>query len=182
MFGIIIINLIVIGSISVLTSGSMYGRKKKENQEYSREMEYEKIGDLEVIPALINESSDETSEIKCIICFQNDCPTCGLKISEDTLDEIKSSITNLLNETEMTTPELRAYFKLNSSKIWKLMRELEKAQKIRRSGKKGRAILWSSEICGIKCPHCDQIYHKHCWEKTIRTISVCSFCLRNPSS
>lgn len=63
---------------------------------------------------------------------------------EDTLEEVKRLLINILNATKMTTPELRRYFKLSNAEIWKIMSELEDAHKIRRSGKKGRAILWTS--------------------------------------
>ena len=62
---------------------------------------------------------------------------------ENTIEEIKRLIINLLNGTEMTTPELRRYFKLNNSQIWKVMSDLESSKKIKRSGKKGRSILWT---------------------------------------
>ena len=44
---------------------------------------------------------------------------------EDTIEEIKRLIPNLLNGTEMSTPELRRYFKLSNSQIWKVMADLE---------------------------------------------------------
>ena len=61
---------------------------------------------------------------------------------EDTVEEIKRLILNLLNGTEMSTPELRRYFKLSNSQIWKLMSDLESSQKIKRTDKKGRAVFW----------------------------------------
>ncbi|KKM11078.1 hypothetical protein LCGC14_1721380 [marine sediment metagenome] len=63
---------------------------------------------------------------------------------EDTVEEIKRLIPNLLNGTEMSTPELRKYFKLSNSQIWKVMSDLENAQMIKRAGKKGRSIFWTS--------------------------------------
>ncbi|MGV9173607.1 MAG: hypothetical protein ACOC44_14195 [Promethearchaeia archaeon] len=63
---------------------------------------------------------------------------------EDTAEEIKRLIINLLNGTEMTTPELRRYFKLSNSGIWKIMSDLESAQKIQRVDKDGRAIVWTA--------------------------------------
>jgi hypothetical protein len=63
---------------------------------------------------------------------------------EDDVEEIKRLIVNLLNGTEMTTPELRRYFKLSNSQIWKVMSDLENNQKIKRTDKKGRAILWTA--------------------------------------
>ena len=65
---------------------------------------------------------------------------------ENTIDEIKRLIPNLLNGTKMTTPELRRYFKLSNSQIWKIMSDLENSNKIRRAEKKGkgRSILWTT--------------------------------------
>ena len=62
--------------------------------------------------------------------------------NENTIDEIKRLIPNLLNGTKMTTPELRRYFKLSNSQIWKIMSDLENSKKIKRAEKKGRSILW----------------------------------------
>ena len=64
--------------------------------------------------------------------------------SEDTTEEIKRLIVNLLNSTEMSTPELRKYFKLTSSQIWKLMSDLESSKKIMRASKRGRAVYWTA--------------------------------------
>ena len=63
---------------------------------------------------------------------------------ENPIDEIKRLIPNLLNGTKMTTPELRRYFKLSNSQIWKIMSDLENSKKIKRAEKKGRAILWTA--------------------------------------
>jgi len=63
---------------------------------------------------------------------------------ENTIDEIKRLIPNLLNGTKMTTPELRRYFKLSNSQIWKIMSDLENSNKIKRAEKKGRSILWTA--------------------------------------
>jgi len=63
---------------------------------------------------------------------------------EDTVEEVKRLIVNLLNEKEMSTPELRKYFKLNNSQIWKLMSDLESSIKIKRAHKKGRAVYWTA--------------------------------------
>jgi len=64
---------------------------------------------------------------------------------EDSVEEIKRLIPNLLNGgAEMSTPELRRYFKLSNSQIWKVMSDLENAQMIKRAGKKGRAIFWTA--------------------------------------
>jgi hypothetical protein len=63
---------------------------------------------------------------------------------ENTVEEIKRLIPNILSENKMTTPELRRYFKLSNSQIWKIMSDLENAQKIKRADKKGRSILWTA--------------------------------------
>ncbi len=65
--------------------------------------------------------------------------------NENTKEEIKRLIVNLLNDTEMSTPELRRYFKLSNSEIWKLMSELEDSLKISRTRKKGRAQMWTAK-------------------------------------
>ena len=62
----------------------------------------------------------------------------------DTVEEIKRLIPNLLSEAKMTTPELRRYFKLSNSQIWKVMSDLENSQKINRAGKKGRSVYWTA--------------------------------------
>lgn len=64
---------------------------------------------------------------------------------EDTVEEIKRLIVNLLNGTEMSTPELRRYFKLSNSQIWKTMSDLENNHQIARTDKKeGRAVFWTA--------------------------------------
>jgi hypothetical protein len=63
---------------------------------------------------------------------------------EDTVEEIKRLILNLLNCAEMSTPELRKYFKLNNSQIWKVMSDLESSKKVARVDKKGRAVYWTA--------------------------------------
>ncbi|MBD3197143.1 MAG: hypothetical protein GF317_18960 [Candidatus Lokiarchaeota archaeon] len=62
----------------------------------------------------------------------------------DTIEEIKRLIINMLNDTKMSTPEMRKYFKLTNSQIWKVMSDLESSEKVIRAGKKGRAQLWTS--------------------------------------
>ena len=63
---------------------------------------------------------------------------------EDTIEEVERLILNLLSGTEMSTPELRRYFKLSNSQIWKLMSNLENAQRIKRTEKKGRSVFWTA--------------------------------------
>ena len=62
---------------------------------------------------------------------------------EDTIEEMKRIIVNLLSGTEMSTPELRRYFKLSNSQIWKVMSDLESSLKVKRARKEGRTILWT---------------------------------------
>jgi hypothetical protein len=63
---------------------------------------------------------------------------------ENTIEEIERLIPNLLNGTKMTTPELRRYFKLSNSQIWKIMSDLENSKKVIRTGKKGRSVCWTA--------------------------------------
>ncbi|HEY0087217.1 MAG TPA: hypothetical protein VGB37_00140 [Candidatus Lokiarchaeia archaeon] len=63
---------------------------------------------------------------------------------ENNIEEVKRLIVNLLNAAEMSTPDLRKYFKLSNSQIWKIIQDLENSQKIKRAGKKGRAQLWTT--------------------------------------
>lgn len=67
-----------------------------------------------------------------------------IKKDKFTIKEIKRLIVNLLNENEMSTPELRKYFKLNNSQIWKVMSILESTQKVKRTDKKGRSVFWTT--------------------------------------
>jgi len=69
----------------------------------------------------------------------------GVDSDEDTVEETKRLIANLLSGTEMSTPELRRYFSLSNAQIWKVMSDLESSQKIRRTDKKeGRAVFWTA--------------------------------------
>lgn len=63
---------------------------------------------------------------------------------EETVEEIKRLIVNLLNNTEMSTPELKRYFKLSNSQIWKIVSDLENSQRIKRTRKKGRSQMWTA--------------------------------------
>jgi hypothetical protein len=63
---------------------------------------------------------------------------------EDTIEETKRLIVNLLSGTELSTPELRKYFKLSNSQIWKVMSDLESSQKVKRTDKKGRSVFWTA--------------------------------------
>ncbi|MHA1241948.1 MAG: hypothetical protein ACTSQU_14375, partial [Promethearchaeota archaeon] len=72
---------------------------------------------------------------------ENDIP---VNSDEDTIEEMKRLIVNLLSGVEMSTPELRRYFKLSNSQIWKVMSTLESSLKVKRARKQGRAILWTA--------------------------------------
>jgi len=63
--------------------------------------------------------------------------------TEDEIEEVKRLILNLLNSTEMSTPELRRYFKMTNAQIWKIMYELESDNEIKRTEKRGRAVYWT---------------------------------------
>jgi len=58
--------------------------------------------------------------------------------------EVKRILTNLLRNTEMSTPELRRAFNLNNSQIWKIIMDLEEHKQLKRTGKHGRAICWTA--------------------------------------
>lgn len=62
---------------------------------------------------------------------------------EETIEEVKRLILNLLSDTKMSTPELRRYFKLSNSQIWKVMSDLENSNRVKRADKKGRAVIWT---------------------------------------
>lgn len=72
---------------------------------------------------------------------ENDVPIVS---SENTIEEMKRLIVNLLSGVEMPTPELRKYFKLSNSQIWKVMSDLESSSKVKRARKKGRTVLWTA--------------------------------------
>jgi biotin operon repressor len=58
-------------------------------------------------------------------------------------DEVKRIIINMLSAQQMSTPEIRRYFNISNSKVWKIMSELEEAQRIYRTQKRGRAQFWT---------------------------------------
>ncbi|MBN2156015.1 MAG: hypothetical protein JW776_08230 [Candidatus Lokiarchaeota archaeon] len=63
-------------------------------------------------------------------------------ISQD-YDEIKRIIMNMLSGETLTTPEIRRYFKMTNSEVWKVMSELEEREVIQRTQKVGRAWAWT---------------------------------------
>ena len=69
---------------------------------------------------------------------------CADNNDEDEIEETNRLIQNILNDNEMSTPELRKYFKLSNAQIWKLMSGLESAQKVKRTKKQDRAVYWTS--------------------------------------
>ncbi len=68
----------------------------------------------------------------------------GENSDKEEIDEIERLIVNILSETEMSTPELRKYFKVSNAQIWKIISDLESAKKVKRTGKKGRAQCWTA--------------------------------------
>lgn len=66
-------------------------------------------------------------------------------ISDESTDyeEIKRIVINLLNGQEISTPELRRYFKLSNSEIWQVMSQLEEARCVTRTQKVGRTQYWT---------------------------------------
>ena len=63
-------------------------------------------------------------------------------VSQD-YDEVKRIIMNMLGGESLTTPEIRRYFKMTNSEVWKVMSELEENQQIVRTEKVGRAWAWA---------------------------------------
>jgi len=61
-------------------------------------------------------------------------------------DEVKRIIMNMLSGESLTTPEIRRYFKMTNSEIWKVMSELEENQQIMRTEKVGRAWAWTLNL------------------------------------
>ena len=59
-------------------------------------------------------------------------------------DEIRRIMINLLRSSQMSTPELRNYFNLSNSEIWKLMTRMEEEGAIYRTVKIGRTQYWTA--------------------------------------
>jgi hypothetical protein len=64
--------------------------------------------------------------------------------SNQNFDEVKRIIINMLHGQQLSTPEIRRYFKMSNSEVWKIMSELEESEKIARTAKMGRAQLWTT--------------------------------------
>ncbi|MFX0003659.1 MAG: hypothetical protein ACFE9C_03960 [Candidatus Hodarchaeota archaeon] len=92
----------------------------------------------------INQLNKIASRIISEMELDEEDDTTAQDSDENTIEEIERIIPNILNGTKMTTPELRRYFKLSNSQVWKLMSDLESSKKITRAGKKGRSILWTA--------------------------------------
>ncbi|MHA1776441.1 MAG: hypothetical protein DRO88_10870 [Promethearchaeia archaeon] len=59
-------------------------------------------------------------------------------------DEIKRIVVNLLHDQEISTPELRRYFKMTNSEIWRIMSQLEESRAVVRTEKRGRTQFWTA--------------------------------------
>lgn len=80
---------------------------------------------------------------RMITDMEND-DDCDDNNDKDEIEETKRLIQNILSGTEMSTPELRKYFKLSNAQIWKIISGLESSQKIKRTKKQGRAVYWTA--------------------------------------
>jgi hypothetical protein len=60
------------------------------------------------------------------------------------VDETKRIVINLLHGQEKSTPELRRYFKLSNSEIWRVMSQLEETNAVVRTHKVGRTQFWTA--------------------------------------
>ncbi len=63
---------------------------------------------------------------------------------DNDIEEIKRIVINLLNGQEISTPEIRRYFKLSNSEIWRIMSQLEEAKEVMRTQKVGRTQFWTA--------------------------------------
>lgn len=61
-------------------------------------------------------------------------------------EEIKRIVINLLHEQQLSTPELRRYFKLSNSEIWAIMSQLEESKAVIRTQKVGRTQFWTAVV------------------------------------
>jgi len=91
-----------------------------------------KINDLSIIADQIIEKMEE-------IMQNNENPN-----NQEDRDEVKRIIINMLRGQEMSTPEIRKYFKMTNSEIWQIMNELEQENFIYRTQKVGRTQYWTS--------------------------------------
>lgn len=66
--------------------------------------------------------------------------------TENYYGEIKRLVINLLHGQEVSTPEIRRYFKLSNSEIWKVMSQLEENNAVHRTQKVGRTQYWTAKI------------------------------------
>ncbi len=72
----------------------------------------------------------------------NESPS--VEIEGTDYEDVKRIVINLLHEQEISTPELRRYFKLSNSEIWRVMSQLEEANAVTRTQKVGRTQFWTA--------------------------------------
>ncbi|MBY9015569.1 MAG: hypothetical protein KGD68_07760 [Candidatus Lokiarchaeota archaeon] len=89
----------------------------------------------------LNKVASRITREMALLEDENDIP---INSDENTIEEIKRIIVNLLSGIEMSTPELRKYFKLSNSQIWKVMSDLESSLEVKRARKEGRSVLWTA--------------------------------------
>ncbi len=99
-------------------------------------------------PRNINMKLKRLHEIAEEIVYQMDEKEEMLKQTESPstsqdYDEVKRIIMTMLGGESLTTPEIRRYFKMTNSEVWKVMSELEENQQIARTEKIGRAWAWT---------------------------------------
>ncbi len=95
----------------------------------------EKLGKLGKIAAELMVQMDEKLDAE----GEEELPHVGTNYTE-----IKRIVINLLNGQEISTPELRRYFKLSNSEIWRVMSQLEGSNKVLRTQKVGRSQYWTA--------------------------------------
>ncbi|MHA1819440.1 MAG: hypothetical protein ACTSU2_04235 [Promethearchaeota archaeon] len=61
-------------------------------------------------------------------------------------NEIKRIIVNMLRDQQLSTPDIRKYFRMSNSEIWKIMSQLEEEQQIVRTQKIGRTQFWTAAL------------------------------------
>jgi uncharacterized membrane protein len=90
---------------------------------------------------IANELMNQMDQVEEERANQNNDPELE---NEKEYSEIKRIVVNLLNGQEISTPELRRYFKLSNSEIWQIMSQLEEINKVIRTQKVGRTQYWTA--------------------------------------